>query len=417
MLVSIIIANYNYGKYLGRCIRSCLNQSLSERDYEIILVDDFSNDNSIKIANEYSKFINFKIIKNAKNLGVAISANKGFKAAKGKFVVRVDSDDYVTREFLNILSYYLLEYPEILSVSCDYYLVDEKEKKIRKVSSKENPVSCGIMYNKTKLLKLGAYNKTFKHREEEELRIRIGKKYETHHLNIPLYRYRMHASNKTKDIDYQTVYKDKIGFLNFSSNYKKIKSREKKLKKNIIAIIPARGGSKRLKNKNMLKIWGKPMIYWTINEAKKSSYIKNVYVSSENTKIINYAKNCGAKIIKRKKSLSGDKVFKMSVIADAIKKISKYSKPSLVLSLQANSPNISHRDIDKAIEQLIKFNRNEIISVDENYNQNGAIRAMKASSVFQKSLSTDCGFIVTNIADIHTSSDIKKLKKMINNRQ
>jgi len=107
----------------------------------------------------------------------------------------------------------------------------------------------------------------------------------------------------------------------------------------------------------------------------------------------------------------------MSVIADAIKKISKYSKPSLVLSLQANSPNISHRDIDKAIEQLIKFNRNEIISVDENYNQNGAIRAMKASSVFQKSLSTDCGFIVTNIADIHTSSDIKKLKKMINNRQ
>ena len=157
----------------------------------------------------------------------------------------------------------------------------------------------------------------------------------------------MHTSNKTKTIDYQTIYKDKIDFLNFSSDYKKIKLREKKFKKNIIAIIPARGGSKRLKNKNMFTIWGKPMIYWTIREAQKSKYIKDIYVSSENTKIINYAKNCGVKIIKRNKFLSGDRVIKMQVIVDAVEKISKFSKPSLVLSLQANSPNISHRDIDK----------------------------------------------------------------------
>ena len=417
MLVSIIITNYNYEKYLGRCIRSCINQSLAEKDYEIIFVDDCSTDNSLKIATEYSKFLNFRIIKNKKNLGVAMSANKGFKAAKGKFVIRVDSDDYVIKLIINILSYYLLEYPEILSVSCDYYLVDNNENKIKKVSSKDNPISCGIMYNKKKLLKLGGYNRAFKHREEEELRIRIGKKYETHHLNIPLYRYRMHSSNKTKEIDYQTTFKDRIDKLNFSNDYKNIKKKEKKLKKNIIAIIPARGGSKRLKNKNMFPLWGKPMIYWTIREAQKSKYIKDIYVSTENTKIIDYAKNCGVKVIKRKKALARDKVFKMEVIADSVKKISKFSKPSLVLSLQANSPNISYRDIDKAIERLIKFNRNEIISVDENYSQNSAIRAMKTSYVFQKSLSTHCGFIVTDTLDVHTKSDINKLKKMIKNKQ
>ena len=122
-------------------------------------------------------------------------------------------------------------------------------------------------------------------------------------------------------------------------------------------------------------------------------------------------------MIKRKKALARDKVFKMEVIADSVKKISKFSKPSLVLSLQANSPNISYRDIDKAIERLIKFNRNEIISVDENYSQNSAIRAMKTSYVFQKSLSTHCGFIVTDTLDVHTKSDINKLKKMIKNKQ
>ena len=54
MIASIVITNYNYGKYLGRCIRSCLNQIFSE-PYEVILVDDNSKDDSIKIANEFKK--------------------------------------------------------------------------------------------------------------------------------------------------------------------------------------------------------------------------------------------------------------------------------------------------------------------------------------------------------------------------
>ena len=49
MLVSIIITNYNYGKFIHRCLRSCINQSIHENSYEIIVVDDKSNDNSIKI--------------------------------------------------------------------------------------------------------------------------------------------------------------------------------------------------------------------------------------------------------------------------------------------------------------------------------------------------------------------------------
>ena len=57
--VSIIITNYNYGKYLGKCIRSCINQSLDNNKYEIILVDDNSSDNSLNVAREYKK--SFKI--------------------------------------------------------------------------------------------------------------------------------------------------------------------------------------------------------------------------------------------------------------------------------------------------------------------------------------------------------------------
>mgnify|MGYP001148355320 CR=1 FL=1 len=132
MLASIIITNYNYGKYLARCLRSCLNQTLSMKDYEIIIVDDKSNDNTDIIIKPFLSNENIKFIKNKNNIGCAASANKGFKVARGKFVVRVDADDYVNENFLNFLVYYLKEYPNFFGVSCDYFLVNSKEKPLSK---------------------------------------------------------------------------------------------------------------------------------------------------------------------------------------------------------------------------------------------------------------------------------------------
>ena len=175
MLVSIIITNYNYGKFIHRCLRSCINQSIHENSYEIIVVDDNSNDDSVKIIQEYKEFLpNLVFIKNQKNLGVARSANIAIKKSKAKYVVRIDSDDYVNTEFLSILLCYMSEHPQTLGVSCDYYLIGENKNKTKIMSCKDNPISCGIMYDRSKLLKLGLYNPSFRHREEEELRQRLG---------------------------------------------------------------------------------------------------------------------------------------------------------------------------------------------------------------------------------------------------
>jgi len=410
MLVSIIITNYNYSKYLHRCVRSCLKQTLDDDKIEIILVDDNSTDNSIDVAKDYIKLPNFKIISMKKNMGVAYCSNIGLKNAKGKFVVRVDSDDYVTKEFTNFLSYYLIENAHILGVACDYYHIDDNEKKIKHISSKEFPVSCGIMYNKKKLLKFGGYNPKYFHREEEELRLRLGKKYIVHNLNLPLYRYRLHKNNKTKSNNYKDVYRRKIE--NSKKKKKKLFLSKNKLSKNIIAIIPARIGSKRLKNKNIYPLNGKPMIYWAIKAAKDSSLIKKTYVSSESKKILKIAKKYGAEKILRPKSLAKDNTYKIYAIRHAVEKIVKKTKnkPTIIVSLQANSPNVTTEDIDNSIIKLVNNNKNEIITIDKNLNQNAAIRTMKYNTVFQKSLSTYLGCIITDSADIHTIKDINKLK-------
>ena len=98
MKVSIIITNYNYSKYLARCLRSCMSQVMDIKDFEIIVVDDASTDNSINILNAFRR--NVKIIKNKKNIGVAKSVNKAVKIAKGEYFVRVDADDYVSSYFI-----------------------------------------------------------------------------------------------------------------------------------------------------------------------------------------------------------------------------------------------------------------------------------------------------------------------------
>ena len=92
------------------------------------------------------------------------------------------------------------------------------EKIIKRISAFEKPIACGILYNKIKLSRYGYYNKNFRHREEEELRARIGANYKIGYLEIPLYRYRMHSSNKTKSKDYLSLHKITNAILVISKN-------------------------------------------------------------------------------------------------------------------------------------------------------------------------------------------------------
>ena len=124
-MVTIIITNYNYGKYLARCIRSCLNQK--HCDVEVIVVDDCSTDNSDEILSNFDNKV--RVFKTPKNSGVAVASNLGIEHAKGQFVIRVDADDYVSENMCFFLRTYLVANKDAFCVSCDYWLVDDYEQK------------------------------------------------------------------------------------------------------------------------------------------------------------------------------------------------------------------------------------------------------------------------------------------------
>ncbi len=181
----------------------------------------------------------------------------------------------------------------------------------------------------------------------------------------------------------------------------------------VVAIIPARGNSKRLHKKNIFPIWGKPMIYWSIEACKGSRYNIEPWVSTESNEIAAIAKKFGAKIHRRDPNLSGDKIYKQEVIRSAAKFISKCEEsPDVFISLQANSPQIKSDHLDSAIDTLYQHNRDEIFSVDSNFMQNAAFRIFRQNYVFQRDLSTNCGVFVCDLYDIHTIEDVKYLEKV-----
>ena len=196
--ISVIIPVFNQEKYVGRCLRSILSQSFDESFYEVIVVDDGSNDYSIKILEAFSDKI--KIIKHKENLGLPSALNSGIKNARGKYIVRLDSDDYVNFDYLNIL-YLYIEYNNFDAVACDYYLVDDNEKILEKRNCLEFPIGCAIIFRVDQLIDIGMYDKDFLINEEVELRQRFEKKYSVERVPLPLYRYRQHVSNMTKKID------------------------------------------------------------------------------------------------------------------------------------------------------------------------------------------------------------------------
>ncbi len=132
--------------------------------------------------------------------------------------------------------------------------------------------------------------------------------------------------------------------------------------KSFLAVILARGGSKRLPQKNILNLNGKPLVSWSIEAGLKSKYIDKVVVSSDDMEILEISKSCGAEIVSRPSFLANDNSTTFDSIKHTIENFAKYD---YIILLQPTSPLRDEKHIDEAIELLDKKNADAIISVCE----------------------------------------------------
>jgi CMP-N-acetylneuraminic acid synthetase len=146
------------------------------------------------------------------------------------------------------------------------------------------------------------------------------------------------------------------------------------MKKNkIVAIIPARGGSKGLTRKNIKPLLGKPLVAGTIEQAKKSKYVNKVVVSTEDKEIAKISKKYGAEVVDRPEELARDESPTIDAIMHAIDWFEKRGEYfDIVVLLEPTSPLRKENDIDNAIELFIKNidKADSLVSVGEVHLEN-----------------------------------------------
>ena len=164
---------------------------------EIIIIDDASQDNSNALLNNYKDKI--KIIKNKKNMGAGYCSNLAVKMARGKYFMRVDSDDFISKLSCEIMSSILENNKKIAFVCADHIRVDknglrEKYVQLNNLKNIKNH-GAGIMFRTEFIKRVGNYNKNMRQAEDHDLIDRLTKKFNYFYIPVPLYRYYIHDNN------------------------------------------------------------------------------------------------------------------------------------------------------------------------------------------------------------------------------
>ncbi len=372
-LISVYITNYNYGKYIKKAIESVLNQTL--QDFELIIIDDGSTDNSKEIIESYTQHPKVQIVYQ-KNKGLNVTNNVALKLAVGKYIVRLDADDYFHKDALEVMSRKLESDDNLGLVFPDYYLVDEDGNILHterrhafdeEVTLLDMPAhgAC-TMIRKKFLQTLGGYDEEFRCQDGYDLWVRFTAKYKVTNINQVLFSYRRHGENLTTN-------EDKI--LNTRRAIKeKFINGNNELTPDAVAIIPVRGSKLNSKDVAFLKLEDKYVLDIKIENALKTKNIVAVVVSSPDKEIEQhiiqeYSNNDRVIFHDRHEKLARlntDLVKTVSNIIDSGLLANIAYKNLCILSIEY--PFVDNKTIDDAVNTLKLFQTDSLISVREETN-------------------------------------------------
>ena len=298
-LVTIIVPIYNVEKYLKECIESIINQTY--KNLEIILVNDGSTDDSLKICMNYKKKDNRIVIINKTNGGLSDARNKGIDAANGKYICFVDSDDYISSAYVELL-YNEARKNNTDIVLCGIKYVNDEKKILSEYAYKKNFVKSGKellidYYQENGVEVIVAWNKLYKRELFNTYRYNVGKIHEDEFLTYKI----------LYNLDKVSIISDKLYY--YRKNDTSIVNKKFNLKRlDLLEALENRMRFFKEKSENKLYILTVELYVWVL---------KDFYVKTK--KYIDHSKNIQNTIIKKYKKMK--KLFLKSKEITKIKKI------------------------------------------------------------------------------------------------
>lgn len=368
--VTVYITNHNYGRFLEKAVESVLNQSFS--DFELILIDDGSTDGSRAIIERYVGHPKITPIFQ-QNKGLTVTNNIAMRTARGRYIMRLDADDWLDEHALDVLAGALDRHQNVGLVFPDYYLVDEagqiielvRRHDFREVTLMDQPAhgAC-TMVRRQCLLDLGGYDESLVCQDGYDLWLRFIEHFEVKNINLPLFYYRQHGSSLTRNE--RRILETRA----------KIIERHSTLKGDVpptVAVIPVRGTQLDPSSLVLDKLGDRALIDWTIEAALGAKHLRHVIVTTPDPVVLKHVT-----------STFGDSVFPVlrdtrlamlnTKLDDALlHAIGLFSEsrfePEVMAVLQVESPFRGSRYIDTALEVMVLFDTDCVVGVRPDNNR------------------------------------------------
>lgn len=360
-LVTVYLVNHNYGRFIGEAIESIFNQTMT--NYECLIIDDGSTDHSRQIIDSYAKNHRLFTIYQ-QNRGLTVSNNIALRTARGKFIMRLDADDYLDPHCLELLSNILNKDPNIAMAFPDYFEVSEEGKVIKivrrhnfdNVTVLDQPAhgAC-TMIRRDVLEEIGGYDESFGCQDGWDIWVRIIDRWQVKNINLPLFYYRQHERSLTRNESRLLTTRAEI------FHRQNLEKRQR-----TIAIIPTRGSVTDPNSIALLDLGDRKVIDWTIDAAFSARQVDDVVVTTPDDTIIEHVRQTyGDRVIcvKRDADMARLNSFTEDVLRHALLQYELSRPPvDVLVELFVEAPFRQPSLIDAALNALVVFGTERTIS-------------------------------------------------------
>lgn len=360
--------NHNYASYIEQAVESILHQSID--DWELIIIDDGSSDCSLEVLRKYRDNKKITIIQQ-ENKGLNVTNNVAIRLARGKYIVRVDADDYVDENFLLVLSNVLEKNPHIGLVFPDWHEIDVEGNIVSTVRRKrigeevevlDQPAhgAC-TMFRRDLLITIGSYSEEFRCQDGYDIWIKFIKQHRPYNVNIPLFYYRQHQVSLTRD---EKRIMDTKRAIN-----RKFVEENGGIKTKILGIIPITTVSAYRQNRPFVTLNDKCLMWYTLLEASQAKSLDKIVVSTDDDEVMKYTQENFPNIYVYKRQ--SNKNYLVSADQQIVTDILEYFedqhnyKPEAVCILYISTPLRKAKHIDHAADALTIFKTDSVVSVQE----------------------------------------------------
>lgn len=366
--LTVYITNYNYGRYIKQAIESVLHQGF--QDFQLLIIDDGSTDNSKAVIEEYAKHPQIDVIYQ-QNKGLNITNNIALRLAKGQYIMRLDADDYLLEGALEKMVKQLDGDDALGMVFPNYYLVDRNNNTTAEIKRHDFDTEVGLfdlpahgactMIRVNFLKSVGGYDESYSCQDGYELWIKFIARFKVANIKEPLFCYRQHGENLTSNenriLDTRRTIKDDFVLKNDISRPK------------TVAIIPVRDTRLKTQTLAFVELGDKCLLDLKIEAALKSRLLAKVVVTSDDQRTKrhideHYQGDNRVVFVERPSEMARYNVSLNETIEHVLEHPKLQATPiEAFMILALEFPFLQAEDIDNAINSLAIFKADSLLSV------------------------------------------------------